>query len=420
MQNIKDFGAVGDGKTVNTHAIQNAIDAGGTVYIPDGVYVTGTLYLKSNGGLYLAPGAKIVASHNRDDYNTADYCPQNQVFKSEFMVGTHLITAVEQENVFIAGYGIIYGDSHYWVNEKRKENYCDFWSHPTAEANRPAQMIFFAECKNVRVENVNLCYSPFWHLFFHGCVDVMVNGVNIQGECRQWVNDGIDIDCCSNVTISNCIIDTGDDGITLRANGIPLVKKEAVCENVVVSNCTITSYLDYGIRVGVGNGIIKNCLFTNIIIKNSLNAIGMTCRFLPKGYCTSIENIIFSNIIADARRAIELKISNVQSHPALRNDGYIKNIKFNNIDANTNKCCYILGFGEAFCSDIEFNNSKLTFTPQINDERYKCDYSDIEEKDCVLFIRKAKNIKFNNFTVEKGHYFNYDILKEETENVTVK
>lgn len=181
MQNVKDFGAVGDDKANDTKAIQRAIDAGGAVYIPDGVYVTGTLYLKSNGGLYLSSGAKMVASHNHEDYNAADYCPQNQIFEEEFMAGTHLITAVEQENIFIAGFGTIYGDSHHWVNETLKRNYCDYWGHPSAEAKRPAQMIFFAECKNVKVENVNLKYSPFWHLFFHGCTDVMVNAVNIQG-----------------------------------------------------------------------------------------------------------------------------------------------------------------------------------------------------------------------------------------------
>lgn len=325
MNNVKDFGAVGDGKTSDTVAIQKAIDAGGEVYIPAGTYLTGTLYLKSNGGLYLAPGARLLASHDRADYNAADFCPQNQIFKDEFMAGTHLITAVNQENIFISGFGTIDGDSHFWVNESLKRDYCDFWGHPPVSANRPAQMIFFAECKNVNVENVNLLHSPFWHLFFHGCEDVIVKGVKIKGERKQWVNDGIDIDCCSNVTISDCIIDTGDDGITLRANGLPLVGKSAVCENVTISNCVITSYLDYGIRIGVGEGIIKNCVFSNLVIKNSLSGIGMTCRFSPQGNATSVKNLNFSNIRIEAMRAFELKISNCQNHPPLKNSGYIKN-----------------------------------------------------------------------------------------------
>lgn len=295
----------------------------------------------------------------------------------------------------------------------------DFWNHPAAEANRPAQMIFFAECKNVKVENVNLCYAPFWHLFFHGCTDVIVNAVNIKGELRQWVNDGIDIDCCSNVTISNCIIDTGDDGITLRANGKQLVQKDAVCENVTVSNCVITSYLDYGIRIGVGNGIIRSCLFSNVIIKNSLSGIGMTCRFSPNGDTTSIENITFSNMLVEARRAIELKISNCQAHPPLTNEGYIKNISFNNIDAYTNKCCYILGFHDALCSDITFSDSKLTFTPEPQDARIKCEWSDVEKKDCIFYLYKTKDIRFRNFKTETNNYFSRGILDEESKNVEI-
>lgn len=423
MQNAKDFGAKGDGKTLDTAALQKAIDAGGTVYIPDGEYVTGTLYLKSNGGIYLSSGAKLIASHNRDDYNAADYCPQNQIFKDEFMAGTHLITAVEQENIFIGGYGTIFGDSHYWVNENKVRNYCNFYAHPDKEANRPAQMIFFAECKNVRVENVNLLYGSFWHLFFHGCTDVIVNGVNIKGERKQWVNDGIDVDCCTNVTINNCIIDTGDDGITLRANSMPLTKKDHVCENVVVSNCVITSYLDYGIRLGVGNGIIRNCMFSNLVIKESLSGIGATCRFSPNGSCTSIENLIFTNITIDAKRAIDLKVSNAQHEPAIKNDGYMKNIQFNNINAITNRRCYILGFDKIFCTNFEFNNSTIKFIPESVEERQKCDYTnDVESEnhDCLMFIRRANNIRFNNVKFERNGQFGNDILNDESEDIVIQ
>lgn len=418
MQNVKEFGAVGDGKTVDTKAIQKAIDAGGAVFIPDGVYVTGTLYLKSNGGLVLSPGATLLASHDRNDYNSADFCPQNQVFESEFMAGTHMITAVEQENVFIAGFGTICGDSHWWVNEKNKQDYCDFWGHPSKEAERPAQMVFFAECKNVRVENVNLSDSPFWHLYFHGCTDVSVHAVHIKGERRQWVNDGIDVDCCSNVTISDCIIDTGDDGITLRADGAPLVKKAPVCENIVISNCVITSYLDYGIRLGVGNGIIRNCLFSNITITDSLCGIGATCRFSPEGSCTSIENITFSNVTVEAGLAIGLRVSNLQAQPPLKNPGYLRNIRFNNMDAVTHRYCYVLGFEDTWCSDIEFNHTTLSFVPKPEDERRKCEYLDMGQKDCVLLLHKARDVKFHQFSIH-NEYAAADILEDDIQNIRV-
>ncbi len=397
MTNVKDFGAVGDGVTLDTAAIQRAIDAGGTVYFPKGTYLTGTLYLKSHGGLFLDQGAIIKASHNREDYNATDFCPQNRVFPQEFMAGTHLICAVEEEDISISGFGTIDGDSHFWVNESLLQPNGHFYGHPPKEANRPAQMIFFAECKNVHVSDVSLLNSSFWHLFFHGCTDVTVRGLHIKGERKQWVNDGIDIDCCSRVTVSDCIIDTGDDGITLRASGKSLVAKDAVCEDVTVSNCIITSYLDYGIRIGVGNGIIRNCFFSNIIIKNSVHGIGLTCRFSPNAAAVSAENIHFSNISVEAHLAFDIKVSNMQNHPPLESPSHIKNITFSHAFFATQRCCYLLGFENASFSGIRFSDTEFSYTPEDPDnERFICNWSGINYKNAVIYMKKAENVAFNN------------------------
>ncbi len=103
----------------DTKAIQSAIDDGGMVYIPKGIYKTGTLYLKSNGGLHLAAGAVLIGSHERSDYNADDFCPQNRVFRSKWVTGAHLITAVEQENIVIEGNGTIDGQGDFWMNESK-------------------------------------------------------------------------------------------------------------------------------------------------------------------------------------------------------------------------------------------------------------------------------------------------------------
>lgn len=417
MQNVKDFGAAGDGKTNDTVALQKAIDAGGTVYLPAGVYISGTLYLKSNGGLLLAPGATIKASHNREDYNALDYCPQNEKCDEEFMVGTHLITAVEQENVFICGHGTIDGDSHFWVNDSLKYSEYDFWGHPTLEAQRPGQMIYFVECTNVQVKDVTLTYAPFWHLFFHGCENVQACGLKIKGETKQWVNDGIDIDCCSRVTVSDCIIETGDDAITLRANGKKTKRK--VCEDITITNCILTSYLDYGIRIGVGGGVIRNALFSNIIIKDSLYGMGMTCRFSPQGDCASVENIRFDNISVKALRAFEMKLSDQPNHPPLKSPAYIKNVSMSNFYIESNRYCILQGFENGMVSGLRFFAGQIKFIQEDeNNDRHACNYYSraINEKDAAIYLEKIDGAVFDGVEIDRGP-FAKAIIYDEAENV---
>ena len=422
MHNIKDFGAVGDGITLDTKAIQQAIDMGGEVYIPQGTYLTGTLYLKSNGGLNFAPGAVLKASHRREDYNALDYCPQNINFPAEFMAGTHLITAVEQENIFIKGYGVIDGDSHFWVNESRVQEYCGFYDHPPMKTNRPGQMIFFAECKNINISEVSLLHSPFWHLFLHGCDNAHIHGINIKGERKQWVNDGIDLDCCKNVTVSDCIIDTGDDAITLRANGKRLVNHDDICENIVVENCILTSYLDYGIRVGVGEGTIRNCRFSNIIIKDSLNAIGITCRFNGKNDSgTKAENLHFSNFTAQAHSIFNIRISNRINHPPLKIPCHIKNISFNNFVTESDRMSYILGFDNGEISNIKFKDIDMHYYKENPDNpRFPCNNNDIKNKDAAFFIDDTDNVSLKNVEFYgTKELFKQDIFTDNCSNFKV-
>lgn len=401
MNNILDYGAIGDGITVNTEAIQRAIDAGGTVYIPAGTFVTGTLHLKSHGGLFLDAGAILKASHNHNDYNAVDYCPQNSDFPQESMAGTHLISAVEQEDVFITGYGTVDGDSHYWVNEQYMEDYCNFYAHPPIENHRLGQLVYFVECQRVRVQGVEISHAPFWHLFFHGCENVQVSNLRIFGEHKQWVNDGIDIDCCRNVTVTNCIIDTGDDAITLRGNGARLQHNDGVCENVVISNCVLTSYLDYGIRIGVGNGIVRNCLFSNITIDNTLNGIGITCRYSPHPRNgISVENVRFQNISIRAHSAFELMASNVQTYPPFERPIYIKNVSFQGVYAYYDRPACLLGFEGANIENIRFSDMDLhLFSEDPQNDRYPCNWSGAKDKRTAFYVQDVQNVTFDRIQV---------------------
>ena len=370
MRNIKDYGAVGDGVALDTAAIQKAINDGGMVYIPEGVYRTGTLYLKSNGGLHLAPGAILRASHDREDYNADDFCPQNEVFTSEWVTGAHLIVAVEQENITIEGHGTIDGEGRHWMTEY-DESIGAYRPNP----ERPGQMIFFCECRNVHVTDVNLSDSPYWHLFLHGCEDVFVKGLTIRGVRPRWTNDGIDIDCCKRVTVSGCVIDVGDDAIAVRAHKKPLLHSDGVCEQITISNCVIRADQDYGMRIGVGSGTIRNVTVSNMDIEAlHWGGIGiMGCWSSGSKYATTIENVLFSNINLRARRPIELYVC--ANGTTLPNPCHIDNIRFSNCFISAIEHSFFRGLPDERATNITMDGVTVRLDDNWKDETNVFDIS---------------------------------------------
>ena len=234
----------------------------------------------------------------------------------------------------------------------------------------------------------------------------------------MWMNDGIDLDCCSRVTVSDCIIDTGDDGITLRANGRTLVHKDAVCEHVTITNCVLTSYLGYGMRIGVGNGVIRNCTISNLVIKNSLTGIGMMCRFAPAGNCVSLEQLHFQNLFLEGHRSFELRVSNNDHHPALPKQAHIRDISFSNVHALCHRPSYLLGFDNGPVSDITFRDLDMIFTPEDSaNHRFPTCWGDVGDKDAAFFVRQAENVTFQNLNIRrKGElpHLKYDLKTDRT------
>ena len=114
IRNVRDYGAAGDGVALDTEAIQRTLDAGGIAYFPPGVYRSGTIYLRSHGGLCLERGAVLRASADFNDYNAPDVCPQNSFSAAEHANGKHLIMGIEQEDVEIFGGGVVDGASENW------------------------------------------------------------------------------------------------------------------------------------------------------------------------------------------------------------------------------------------------------------------------------------------------------------------
>ncbi len=304
--NITDFGAISDGVTRNTDAIQQAIDAcasagGGKVCVPCGTFMTGTIYLRDNVELHLEHSAVLLANPDMEDYNDVEAYPQNfSSALSEEWVGKHLILAIECKNVALTGTGAIDGNADVFFEEPQVQSHLG-WRHGIAKAKdkeklRPGQLVCFIECEDVTVTDVTFRKMPCWGLFLHGCERVSVRGYKAYAREYHANTDGIDIDCCRHVTVSDCIIQTGDDAIAIRGAERKLKNKKA-CEYVTITNCVLGSYA-CAIRVGVGTGNIRHIRLSNITVTNGGNGIQLMTDYESRG-CVNIEDVSFTNFSMD-------------------------------------------------------------------------------------------------------------------------
>ena len=340
--NILDFGAVSGGKTVNSAAIQAAIDAchqngGGTVEVPAGIFKTGTIWLKSNVELHLAHGAVLLASDDLDDYNAEDAYAQNYRCDEEEWCGKHLILAIEQENVAITGNGMIDGNgAAYYCEPVKKWNF--LWVDGLALAKdkerlRPGQVIVFVECKRVRVQDIRMQNTTCWNIHFHGCEFVQVRGVEIRNPSTYANTDGIDIDTSRFVTVSDCIIDTADDAFAIRGAGHRLKNPPAACEHITITNCVLGSSSG-AFRFGVGNSPIRHVRVSNLSVKRCATAFIFTSNYsAARGMYTPISDVVIENVsVAETQRA--MKFAAVEK-------GEIRDVVLRNVNCRTYAGSYV-------------------------------------------------------------------------------
>ena len=236
--NIERFGALGDGKTLNSIAIQKAIDycnqtGGGKVVFPPGRFLSGTIALKNNVTLQLQKGAVLVGSTNLGDYQNFDPFLEGLGIR----VGWALIVGVDVTNIGIEGEGVIDGQgaalkAQQIITDKRPEG--ERWGL------RPF-LLRLVRCQKISVSGVTLSYSAAWTSHYFQCQDVSIRRVKIVSRGVAH-NDGIDIDGCQRVTINDCDIDSGDDALCFKTTS-----SKMPCSHITVS----------GMRLKSGQGAIK-------------------------------------------------------------------------------------------------------------------------------------------------------------------
>ena len=367
MYDITHFGAIADGKTLATNAIQSAIDTcakngGGKVFIPAGCFLSGSLFLKDNVELHLDMGAILKASTRLEDYNADDAYPQNYGSLAEEWLGKHLIMAVECRNVAITGLGKIDGSGDAFFEEPRFYPYYPWmtgygWRNGISYAKdkntlRPGQLICFIESENITLRDFTIVQSPCWSIFLHGCSFVSVSGIRVFNPCFFGNTDGIDVDCCRFVTISDCIIHTGDDAIAIRCAAQRL-KKQQPCEYITVSNCTLSSYAS-GIRIGVGTGQIRHVRLNALTIEKAGSAINYITSYSGKG-CAQIEDVNFSDIsLYDVCFPLQMK----------GNVGCVKDVSIENIRAYAMCGIKLIAHEDCRIQNIRLQNLDLHLIPE--------------------------------------------------------
>ncbi|MGD0912024.1 MAG: glycoside hydrolase family 28 protein [Terracidiphilus sp.] len=278
VKNVVDYGARPDGRTLNTEAIQRAIDdvsqaGGGTVYFPSGTFLTGRIDLKSGVGLKLDAGCTLLGSTSISDYHGGE----GSVDRSE----KHLIYARDAEGVTIEGEGRIDGQGpSYWEPSGKAplppdQQWADVASHAYQEnkTGRPSPMIRFASCRRVRVKGVRLENSAGWTLHLLNCDDVQIVNTTIKNPVYGPNADGIDITGCQNVQVSGCSIDTGDDAICLKSEN-PLGPEPLLVKNITVTNCSLSTCCN-GFKLGTSSeGGFENIVFSNSVVHNNAVPLG--------------------------------------------------------------------------------------------------------------------------------------------------
>lgn len=331
--NIIDYGAVPDGITTNTLAIQNAInsasaDSNGNVIIPKGRFVTGTIELKSGVTLHLSKGAVLLGSVNILDYYFLSQTTATYHWKS-------LILAVAARDVKITGQGIIDGrgsqlalniDSLFYSGQLDSSLYQLKEKRPVAHA-RP-QLLQFVKCKNVTISNLTIKNAASWVQTYDLCHNVLIDKIRVE-SVAYWNNDGIDIIDCKKVRITNSYINSSDDGICLKS-----YKRKndflAICDSIYVSNCTIRSSAS-AVKLGTSSfGGFKNIVIENIKVYDTYRS----AIALESWETGILENILVQNVKAtNTGNAIFIRLGKRDKFNHLPM-GTLKNVIIKNISAS--------------------------------------------------------------------------------------
>ena len=381
---ITGFGAVGDGKTVNTSALQALIDkvakeGGGTVMVPDGTFLTGALFFKQGVNLYIEKGGTLKGTIEQNDY------PQVKTrwegIEREWT--SALLNFTDMNGVDVSGDGTVDGSGDLWMQRSgfggrgrgapaargRGEQ-----PPPTPAAGRGAppqggprfgrpRLICFQNCKRVRITRLRLKQEAIWCLHILYSHDVVVDGVDIRADHNIPSSDGIDIDSSSKVRVRNVDIDVNDDCITIKsgkdADGLRVNRPS---EDIIVENSRM-HYGHGGVAMGSEtSGGIRNVI-TRHVVMDADNWAPIRFKTQPSRGGV-VENITYSDIVLkDTRQAFEFNLEwrmVPPIAPPAKVLPIVRNVTIRNVSGTTKNVGFMHGLAGSPILNVKFEKCNIT------------------------------------------------------------
>jgi polygalacturonase len=354
--NVRDLGAVADGKTLCTEALQRAIDrcsaaGGGTVFFPPGTYRSGTLFLKSRVTLNLAAGATLLGSPRQADYPVTT--PKKVEARANLYNLRSLIYAEDLDRIGITGRGTIDGNGAAFKDRRH-------------DGSRPL-ILRAINCRDVLLENIQMQNSGFWNEHYLACERVVLRGLRVWNHAT-YNADGLDIDGCRDFVVSDCFFDADDDAICLKSTS------NRPCENVLISNCVASSHCN-AIKMGTDssggfiNVAIANCSIISPPRSHALSGrqrgiSGLSLELVDGG---KLDGITVSNLTIDGVEVpIFLRLGNrgtgftvVKEEPTKKVPvGTLRNVLLSNIVATRagRTGCSIIGLPDHPIENVTLSN----------------------------------------------------------------
>lgn len=379
---VIDFGAVRDSSVLSTTAFNRAIElcaseGGGTVVVPPGEYLCTTILLKDNVCLHLEAGATVYASRNAGDYT--DFTRSSGAADTGGV--ETLLLAVSARNVSVTGGGVLHcravrekyiRDPQVQITDsitgREIENAKKYGADYRTKFRKVLPYVgavSMVDCENIRIEGIRVIESSFWSVHIQGCDKVKVDGIYIESDRDNGVNaDGLDIDGCTKVTISNCIIRTGDDALCLKSTRHDGISKPV--RNVTINNCILTSS-SAAFKIGTEtHNDFDNIVMTNCVIDDANRGLNIIVQ--DGG---NVSNVIFSDIVIRTKRKATFWWGNgdplwftIQKRGKTeKSAGSISNIIISNIIANSQSGLRMEGFDERI-KNISISDFHLTMEPE--------------------------------------------------------